>query len=209
MGIFKKPFYKNKTKEEFKSWFRRHNHWNKLDNVVIEAMIDKFIDDKLAFEVFIYVSENCKLIQNNYIPLRKRIGDIDLLLYQFSLTLYNNGCSFRDRLIEEIKKVPPNQKECVVLLSNSQDSYESCIKLTEFFISAYYQIAFLRGGILEKYNQGIDWCRKGLKKFDELRAIPKDQLKHTEKATLEAIEPTIKLFNDAISEYEKEVKSSA
>jgi len=209
MGIFKKPFYKNKTKEEFKTWFRRHNHWNKLDNMVIEAIIDKFIDDKLAFEAFIDVSENCNLIQNNYIALREIISDIDLLLYQFSSTLYNNGCSFRDRLIEEIKKVPPNQKELAVLLKNSQLSYESCIKLTEFFISAYYQIAFLRGGILEKYDQGIDWCRKGLKKFDELRSIPKDELKHTEKATLEEIQPIIKLFNDAISEYEKELKSSA
>jgi len=149
------------------------------------------------------------LIQNNYIPLREIIHDINLLLYQFSLTLYNNGCSFRDRLIEEIKKVPLNQKELAVLLKDSQLSYESCIKLTEFFISAYYQIAFLRGGILEKYDQGIDWCRKGLKKFDELRAIPKDELKHTEKATLEEIEPIIKLFNDAIIEYEKELKSSA
>jgi len=209
MGIFKKAFYKNKTKEEFKSWFRKHNHWNKLDNVVIEAIIDKFIDDNLAFESFIDVSENCNLIQNNYIVLREIISDIDLLFYQFSLTLYNNGCSFRDRLIEEIKKVSPNQKELVVLLRNSQLSYESCIKLTEFFISAYYQIAFLRGGILEKYDQGIDWCRKGLKKFDELRAIPKDELKHTEKAILEEIQPIIKLFNDAISEYEKELKSSA
>ena len=52
-----KPFYKNKTREEFIEWFSKAKYWNKLNSKIINAIIDKFIGDPLAFEVFIHTSE--------------------------------------------------------------------------------------------------------------------------------------------------------
>lgn len=35
-----KPFYKNKTREEFIEWFSKAINWNKLNSIIINAIED-------------------------------------------------------------------------------------------------------------------------------------------------------------------------
>ena len=80
--------------------------------------------------------------------------------------------------------------------------------MNEYSFGAYYQVAFLRGEILEKFDQGIEWCKKGLEKIGNLKAMPVSQLNDIEKASLTDIEQSIELFKEAIPRYEKQLKNT-
>lgn len=204
-----KPFYKNKTREEFIDWFAKAQNWNKLNSKIINILIDKFIDDPLAFEVFVYTSETCNLISNNYIPLSEDSSqDMEFLLSTFALTLYNTGALFRDQLIEKINEVSQKTKELSRLLNLAQSSFESAAKLDEFCFGTYYQLAFLKGALLNKYKQGIEYCNQGLAKIKKLESINQDKLSHMQRASFDSIEENKNLFNEAIKEYEEKKNAS-
>lgn len=198
-----KPFYKNKTHEEFINWFAKTQNWNKLNSKIINTLIDKFIDDPLAFEVFVYTSETCNLISNNYIPLSEDSNqDMEFLLSTFALTLYNTGALFRDQLIEKMKKGSQNDKELSRLLNLAQSSFESAAKLNEFCFGTYYQLAFLKGALLNKYDQGIEYCKKGLEKIKKLESMDQNKFSHMQRASFDSIKENKNLFSEAIKEYE-------
>ena len=206
-GFFKtKPFYKNKTRKDFIEWFSETKHWNKLNSKIINALIDKLIDDPNAFEVFVHVSGTCNLISNNYIPLSEEPGDndIDLLFSFFALTLYNKGRMFQDKFIQGMKQTQQYNKALSELYKMSLFSFESAIKLNEFCFGAYYQLAFLRGEVIQKYNEGIDYCQKGLEKIAELESIDQSKLTLIQRSTLESISDSKNILTLALEEFKKQ-----
>ena len=140
MGLFdRKPFHKLNGREEILQWFKSDKHWGKLNDKVLNVIIDKFGDDKLAFEVFIFISETCDLVKNNYISLCETTGDsIDLTIASFALTLYNTGSMYRDELIKKIGDDAIPEKTKSQYLNFAQSGYESAVKLDEFMISGYF-----------------------------------------------------------------------
>jgi len=148
----RKPFYENKSREDFIKWFTETKPWSKLDLNIIEAIVNKFENDPEAFEVFEWVSETCNLVADNYIPLMDKIGsdETDFALFTFASTLYNIGSLYRDKFVEAIKRGSNDVKAVSMLLNISHSSFESAIKLNQFCLGAYYQLAFLRGKIMNK-----------------------------------------------------------
>ena len=83
-----KPFYENKSREDFIKWFSETKPWSKLDLNIIEAIVNKFANDPEAFEVFEWVSQTCNLVADNYIPLTESgSDDTDFTLSTFAATL--------------------------------------------------------------------------------------------------------------------------
>jgi hypothetical protein len=199
-----KPFYKNKSKEDFIKWFSETKPWNKLDLNIIEAIVNKFANDSEAFEIFEWVSQTCNLVANNYIPLiEKGSDDTDFTLSTFALTLYNVGNLYRDKLDEAIKRGSNDVKTISMLLNISNSSYESAIKLNQFCLGAYYQLAFLRGKIMNKNKDAIEYCKTGLAKIKELEGTDKSMLTLVQRATLDTIGNTKELFNAMLIEFEE------
>lgn len=203
MGLFgRKPFYKLNGREEILQWFKSDKQWGKLGDKVINVIIDKFENDKLAFEVFVFISEICNLVKNNYIPLCETTGNsIDLTITSFALTLYNTGSMYRDELIKKIGDDTIPEKTKSQYLNFAQSGYESAVKLDKFMISGYYQLAILRGKIMGKYEEGIKYCEIGLKKVEALESIPKDELNSTEEAQLMNLPEMKGWLNSAIEEF--------
>lgn len=201
-----KPFYKNKTREDFIEWFSNAKHWDKLNSKIIGAIIDKFIDDLPAFECFVYISESCNLVLNNYVSLSEKPSeDVDFLLSTFALTIYNTGGLFRDELLEQMNQDSQNVKALSRSLEMSQLSFESAIMLNEFCFGAYYQLAFLRGEILKKYGQGIDYCKRGLEKIEKLESMKKSELTLMQRSTLDTIGNSKELFDTALREFNEKI----
>ncbi|MEK7450179.1 MAG: hypothetical protein AAB019_11950 [Planctomycetota bacterium] len=203
------PFYKNKTREEFIEWFSKAKNWNKLNLKIINAIIDKFISDSFAFEVFVHTSENCNLISNNFIPLTQKVplsqesdDYVDVLLSSFALTLYYTGVLFRDQFIEKMNAGETEIKELSRLLNLSQDSFESALKLNEFLFGAYGSLAFLRG-LLNKDEEGLEYCKKGIEKMKKLESIDQDKLTDMQRVSLN----DVNFFNKSIIEIEGNLKA--
>ncbi|MFH1283618.1 MAG: hypothetical protein ABII27_08135 [bacterium] len=200
---FKRPklFCENKNKNEFIEWFSNTKPWNKLNLNIIEPIIDKFTDDVKAFEFFVWVSEKYKLINNNYVPLLTKTGDnVDLALFYFSVTLYDVGRQLRNELIEamEVSSLY-DDSELSDLLNVTISSFEVAITLCNYCLSAYYQLAFLRGKILGKKNEGIEYCKRGLAKIQELKKIDVKQLTIAQHSILDTMENSENTFEDLLA----------
>ena len=209
MGLFftKKPFHKLKTKEEFFNWFSKSKHWGSLDFKIINAIIDKFIDDLPAFDIFVYISENCDLVKNNFLPLSKdKYVDISDVFSLFSTTLYNVGSRYRDELIKENESDSASVKEKARLLEFSQYAYESAIKLDKYQIPTYFSLGSIWGGILYKYDEGIKYCKQGINKIKELKAEPSNKLNYIQKAYLRDISEIEEAGELLIRQFEGEIK---
>lgn len=179
MDLFFKqlPFWKLKNREEIFNYFKKTKNWKKLDDKIINTIIDKFIDNMEAFEVFVITSEKCSLVKNNFIHLA-HTENISLTMILFATTLYNTGSIYRDRLIEIIDDSLTEVKEKSKLLERAKMAYESAVKLDKYFISAYYQLAFLWGSIQNEYDEGIKYCQKGIEIIAELRAMPSNEINY-------------------------------
>jgi len=210
MGLFftKKPFYKLKTREEFLNWFRKSKHWASLDIKIINAIIDKFITDLPAFDVFVYISENCNLVKNNYLPLSKdKNADISYILSLFSTTLYNVGSKYRDELIKKSENNSASIKEKARILELSQFAYESALKLDEYQISVYASLGAIWGGICYKFDEGIKYCKQGINKIKEFQAEPSNKLNYIQRASLQNISEMKESLNLLIKQFENEINS--
>ncbi len=209
MGLFftKKPFHKLKTKEEFINWFSKSKYWGSLDFKIINAIIDRFIDDLPAFDIFVYISENCDLVKNNFLPLSKdKHIDISYVFSLFSTTLYNVGSKYRDELIKENESDSASVKGKARLLEFSQYAYESAIKLDKYQIPTYFSLGTIWGGILYKYDEGIKYCKKGINKIKELKAEPSNKLNYIQKAYLQDISEIEEAGKLLIRQFEGEIK---
>ena len=201
LGFLKRrPFNKNKTRDEYVRWFSTAKYWEKLDLIIINGIIDKFIDDPLAFEDFVRISEDCNLVENNYPNFGE---DVDFALPMFALTLYNTWVLYRDALINELDDDCQNIKVLSELEKYSQSALESAIKLNEYFFVADYQIAFIKGNLLKKYNQGIERCEIGLERIRKLKSMKIDDLNNYQRASLEETEKSQKMFDALIQEFEQ------
>jgi len=206
--IFDKPFYKNETKEEFIEWFSKQQHWSKLNKTIITALVDKFANDRLAFECFVYVSDKYNLVSNNYIPLSQEPGDqdIDFLFSTYALTCYNTGAMLRDQFYKKINQTQQYSKELSKLYESAIYSFESALKLNEYCITAFVQLAFLRA-MLQKYEDAIKYCQEGLDKILELETKKKSGLTTIQRATLETTEEVKNSLLQSITEYQKQLNS--
>lgn len=206
--IFKKPFYKNKTKKEFVEWFSKEQHWNKLSPKIIEAFIDKFNSDLPAFEAFVYVSGACKLVSNNYIPLSQESGneDIEFLFSTYALTLYNTGAMLRDQFYKKMNQTQEYSKELSGMYEIAMYAFESAIKLNEYCITAFIQLAFLRA-MLHKYEDALNYCQQGLDKIAELESKDKSNLTLIQSTTLDTIGEVNNSLQQSIIEYKKQLNS--
>lgn len=201
LGFLKRrPFNKNKTRDEYVRWFSTAKYWKKLDIIIINGIIDKFIDDPLAFEDFVRISEDCNLVENNYPNFGEDVG---FALPMFALTLYNTWVLYRDALINELDDDCQNIKVLSELEKYSQSALESAIKLNEYFFVADYQIAFIKGNLLKKYNQGIERCKIGLERIRKLKSMKIDELNNYQRASLKETEKSQKMFDALIQEFEQ------
>ena len=104
---------------------------------------------------------------------------------------------------EAIKRGSNDVKTISMLLNISNSSYESAIKLNQFCLGAYYQLAFLRGKIMNKNKDAIEYCKTGLAKIKELEGTDKSMLTLVQRATLDTIGNTKELFNAMLIEFEE------
>jgi len=183
--MFRKPFYKLEKKEEIQRYFRKTKPWKKLPEVIANEITNRMIDNREAFNIFVQISMDCKLVENNYIPLcggsnTKDVGNTELIIMLFAQTLYNSGGLFRDRLLE-LNEIDLNNSRIHNWLEAGKMLYESSIGLEPYYIPPYYQLAFLWGQIQKDIQMGIQYCQEAIDKIDEIESTDDNLLTYTQK----------------------------
>jgi len=206
MGIFTQrvDFNTLKSREEVFSWFKSDRNWKKLGDKIINALIDSLQKDMVAFEAFIYIAENCKLLKKQFIPICKE-GDksSELVISTFALLCYDTGSAYRDKLIKLMDDPKPVGKERDETMKFALLAYQSAVNLENYMISVYFQLAFLRGKLAGKFSAGARLCEVGLEKISELEKIPLKKLSEAERKLYEKIPVMSTALQDALMELDK------
>lgn len=205
MGIFNffkknsfvpRPFFENKTKEEFQEWFRNVPEWNTLDSGITDSLIDRMLGDPY-FELFMFTSMELNLIKE-YIPLRQFVGKEygNVAIYsKIANSLFQKGLA-NFRKAEEIKQLgfPDGSvgnkrfNEFKTYYKNSMDSFESAIHVEPDFLMPYPFLAKLKL-MVNRHNEAFEFCKQGLERIDQMKKIP---FPHDMKKGTEEIESVLK-----------------
>lgn len=188
MGIFNffkknsfvsRPFFENKTKEEFQEWFRNVPEWNALDPGITDCLIDRMLGDPY-FELFMFTSMELNLIKE-YIPLRQFVGKElgAIAIYsKIASSLYQKGL-VNFRKAEEIKQLvfPDGSvgdkrfNEFKTYYKNAMDAFESAIHVEPDFLMPYPFLAKLKL-MINHHDEALEFCKQGLSRIDHAKKLP-------------------------------------
>jgi hypothetical protein len=167
-----RPFFKNKTKDDFMEWFSHVAPWSSLDSRITEIIVDRFNADPI-FEVFVHASQELNLV-SKYIdlqPLLDTEGGHIAICPRIAMILSSaaeNSCSVVARDLESKKKVTDELK---MHYSYAVDALESSIHIEPNFLPAYVQMALLKA-MIGKDGDAKEYCMRGLERIDQLKKAP-------------------------------------
>lgn len=165
-----RPFYENKTKEEFLQWFANVPPWNKVDAGIIEILISRFESNPL-FEVFIHTSQDQSLV-SKYERLNQMVrtdAGKFAICPKIAMILSSAAEDSRAAIAKAMSK--NNAEDLKKYYSRAVDSLEAAIQIEPNIVLLYLQMATLKA-IIGKNAEAMEFCRAGLKKIDEQRKIP-------------------------------------
>ena len=208
LGLFKKPFHKNRNREESVQWFSKQRHWKELSERTINGIIDRFQDEPLAFEGFVYISEHFQLVRDAYIPLGHEPGDSDigLLFSSYASTLCDTGSMLKDQFLDKMNTENQVISEFLELYKFAMIAFESAMKLNEFHLDAYIELGSLRAS-MNQYAEALDYLREGLQRLYVLEMKIESELNATQKSHLASNKEIRRRMRNLVVEFEKELST--
>ena len=164
-----KPFHENNNDNEKKDWFSRTKPWHKVDEKIINALIKKFGDDPM-FELFVITSMEQNLV-TKYEQLNKHefCEGTDLICSLISKIIYDAGSISAKKMITMLQQPQCNTDLLTHHYKIVMDTFETAIILDKNQVSAYYQLAIIKG-LLNKTEEATKYAREGLAILQEIRS---------------------------------------
>ncbi len=169
---FSRPFFENKTNDDYMEWFTHVEPWNKLDSRITEILVDRFDGDP-AFEAFVHVSQELNLVPK-YIRLQSLLntdGGRFAICPRIAVELSDAAehChSSVGRILESNDKDTDKLKKHWI---NCVFALESAIYIEPNLLPAYVQMASFKA-MVGKNDDAKQYCMKGLEKVEQLKAGP-------------------------------------
>lgn len=168
-----RPFYENKTKEDFLQWFANVPPWNKVDAAIIGMLINRFESNPL-FEVFVHTSQDQSLI-NKYAQLNQMARtDAGKFAICPKIAMILSSAAEDSRAVIAKAMSNNNANDLKKHYGRAVDALETAIQIEPYIVLLYLQIATLKA-MIGKNAEATEFCRAGLKKIDEQRKIPFNQ----------------------------------
>lgn len=165
-----RPFFENKSDDEFIQWFRNVSPWNKVDALIIQVLIDKFRGNPL-FEVFVHTSQEQSLI--------KRYAEINQIARsdsgrfavapKIAMILSSAAEDNREKYARAISAKDQNAMK--VSYSRAVDSVEVALVIEPNIALLYLQMATLKA-MLGKNEEATQYCQAGLQVIEKQKKIP-------------------------------------
>ena len=164
-----KPFHKNNNDDERKDWFSRTRPWHKVDEKIINALIEKFADDPM-FGVFVVTSMEQNLV-TKYEQLNKHefCEGTDLICSLISKIIYDAGSISAKKMIKMLQQPQCNTDLLAYHYNIVMDTFETAIILDKNQVSAYCQLAIVKG-LLNKSEEAVKYAKEGLAIIQEIRS---------------------------------------
>jgi|GEM_PF-6437082 len=162
------PFPSNQSDAEKLNWFQKTHPWDKVDEKIINAIIEKYNGNSMIV-VFVVTSMKHNLIPvyckyNNY----EYIDSPGLVCNLIAQTLYNIGSSSLKQMTALLNDIPKNQEKLKLHYTTVMDSLESCIILDENQVLAYFGLAMAKS-ILNKSEDVLKYAEQGLTVIRRIR----------------------------------------
>lgn len=167
-----RPFFKNKTKNDFMEWFSNVAPWNRLDSEITETIVDRFNANPI-FEVFVHASQELNLV-TKYIdlrPLLDTVGGHTAICTQIAMILSSAAENSRLVLTRTLGRTLKYSDEQKRHYSYAVDALESAIYIEPNFLPAYLQIALIKM-LIGKNDDAKEYCMSGLEKIEQLKKTP-------------------------------------
>jgi hypothetical protein len=165
-----RPFFENKSDEEFIQWFQNVSPWNKVDISIIKLLIDKFRGNPL-FEVFVHASQEQSLIKQ-YIELNK-IARTDAGRFavcpKIAMILSSAAEDSREKFARAMNS--RNKNAMQDSYSKAADSLEVALVIEPNIALLYLQMATLKA-LLGKNPEAAEYCHSGLRVIENQKSIP-------------------------------------
>lgn len=171
-GPVARPFFKNKTRDEFLEWFAHVAPWSGLDSRITALIVARF-DPGVIFESFVLASDEYGLVPQ-YIALRKFLdtpsGHLAICpsIAQILSLAAENSRSFVIRAMES-KQSPV--EEVVWHNRNALMALEAAVQIEPDYLPPYLQFALLRA-MMRKHDEARTYCMMALERIDEQKKIP-------------------------------------
>ena len=167
-----RPFFENKSKDDFKEWFAHVEPWNRLDFRLMDILIEKLYTNPM-FEVFVHTSQDHNLVPK-FIPLQalfdKGVGEVSIFPHIASI-LYEAALKNRDSVRQIISSKQLNDSELKKQYGLAMDAFESSLLLEPNFYPSYLQLAILKYLIGNK-GDAIKFCNQGLETIARMKQAP-------------------------------------
>ncbi len=165
-----RPFYENKTKEDFLQWFANVPPWNKVDAAIIGMLINRFESNPL-FEVFVHTSQDQSLI-NKYAQLNQMARtDAGRVAICPKIAMILSSAAEDSRAVFAKAMSNNNAYDQKNHYIRAASSLETAILIEPTIVLLYLQMATLQA-MTGRNAEATKFCRAGLKEIDEQRKIP-------------------------------------
>lgn len=163
------------TSGDIYSYLKNKEYWKELDSSILENLSKIFEGDFSCFNDFVNISEQYKLLKENYLKLAEDFTEAKELIPYFAVTLERSGAMLMEKFSQD-----GNDNYKMV----AKKCYELSIKLNPFLIPSYGALASVYGGFDDNIDKAIEYCNKGMEAFEKLQKTPKKQLSYYDQALL-------------------------
>lgn len=169
-----RPFYENKTQDDFKEWFRLAPIWCKLDEMILDILIKRMYG-KQEFELFMFTFMETGLLKQNYKQLNEIAMNIDKQVAEIRVcaliqALLNNlGLDSHSKCIE--RNMINNNEEFKKYYQLTFDAFESLICFEPKALPPYIYLAKMKM-VSKDYEKAKLFCKAGLDQIKEIEKLP-------------------------------------
>ncbi|MBA4390902.1 MAG: hypothetical protein C0399_08175 [Syntrophus sp. (in: bacteria)] len=155
------PFPENKSDAEKLNWFKKTQPWDKVDERIIDAIVNKYKGNPMLV-VFVVTS-----MRHGLIPMYCRLNNSeylnspDLICSLIAPIFYNLGSPSFKELVALADNISRNPDKFKLHYSIVMDSLETCVILDENQVSAYTGLAMVNR-ILSKNDDALAYAQKSL-----------------------------------------------
>lgn len=165
-----RPFFENKSDEDFYQWFQNVSQWNKLDLTIVQILVARFRNNPL-FEVFVHTSQEQDLIKR-YAELnqaaRTEAGKFSVCP-KIAMILSSTAEDNREKFARAMRS--KNQGAMKESYTKAVDSLEVAIVIEPNIALLYLQMATLKS-MLGKNHEAAEYCNTGLRVIEKQKSIP-------------------------------------
>jgi hypothetical protein len=177
MRLFKKlqnivrkvePFPENQSNSEKLNWFKNTRQWNKVDEKILNAILNKYDNDPMIV-VFVIFSMEHNLVPGYYKYNNTEYIDApNAICSSIARTFFDIGANSYEKLVEYYDDFLNKKKKFTYHYHVVMDSMDTCIILEENNYLAYSTLASTQL-LLNKTEDALKYAKQGLAIIHKLR----------------------------------------